>query len=120
MLSENHICRKQREGYLGECNKSKIWAFIQAMLSFNNVKFAEKQINTFRCSSLIFIYTEGFPTKDEVRFPRTPVNIASVSFEQYHEASRRTTSEQMSSPLKSINKFMLKYPQSRSHEFGIQ
>jgi hypothetical protein len=30
----------------------------------------------------------GFPIEEEDRFPRTPVNIASISFEQCHEASR--------------------------------
>jgi hypothetical protein len=63
------------------------------MFGYNNIKYIEKQINTFRCRSLIFIYIEGFPTEDEDRFPRTPVNIASVSLEQYHEASRRIAAE---------------------------
>jgi hypothetical protein len=80
------------------------------MFGFSNVEFAEKQINTFRCSSLIFIYIEGFPTEDEVRFPITPVNIASVFFEQYHEASRRTAAEQMDSPFRSIIKSLFNEP----------
>jgi hypothetical protein len=110
MLSKNPIRRKQREGYFGESNKSKIWAFIQVMFGFNNVKFAQKQINTFRCNSLIFIYTEGFPTKDEDRFSRTPVIIASVSIEQYHEASRRTAADQMGSPLRSEHQVHTQVP----------
>jgi hypothetical protein len=69
-----------------------------------------ERINTFRCSSLIFIYTEGFPTEDEIRFPKTPVFIASVFIEQYHEASRRTAAEQMGSPFRSVFRSMLKYP----------
>jgi hypothetical protein len=101
MLSKNPICRKRREGYFGESSKDKTWVLIQVMFGFNNIKYAEKQINTFRCSGLIFIYTEGFPTEDEVRFLRTPVDIVSISFEQYHEASRRTAAEQMGSPFRS-------------------
>jgi hypothetical protein len=81
MLSKNPICRKRREGYFGESSKDKTWVLIQVIFGFNNIKYAEKQINTFRCRSLIFISIEGFPTEDEDRFPRTPVNIASVSFE---------------------------------------
>jgi hypothetical protein len=120
MLSKNPICRKQREGYFGESSKDKRWVLIQVMFGVNNIKYAEKQINTFRCSSLIFIYTERFPTEKEIRFPRTPVNIASVSIELYHEASRRTAAEQMSPPFRSVFKPLLKYRSSRSHEFGIQ
>jgi hypothetical protein len=120
MLSKNPICRKRREGYFGESSKSKIWVFIQVMFGFNNVKFAEKQINVFRCSNLIFIYSEGFPTKDEVRFPRTPVIIASIFFEQYHEASRRTAQSRWVLLLEVYIISLLKYPTSRSHEFGIQ
>jgi hypothetical protein len=58
---------------------------------------------------MIYIFTEGFPSEEEIRFPRTPVNIALVSIEQYYEPSRRTAAEQMGSPLRSIFKFMLKY-----------
>jgi hypothetical protein len=83
---------------------------IQILFGFINIKYAEKQINTFRCSSLIVIYTEGFPTQDEVRFPRTPVIIASVFFEKYHEASRRTAAEKMSSPFRSIHQIFAQVP----------
>jgi hypothetical protein len=81
------------------------------MFGFNDVKYSEKLINTFRCSKvMIYIFTEGFPTEGEVRFPRTPVNIASVFFKQYHEANRKTAAEQIGSPLRSEFIFMLKYP----------
>jgi hypothetical protein len=110
-LSKNHICRKRREEYFGECSKDKTWVYIKVMFGFSDVKYAEKLINTFRCSRvIIYIFTEGFPTEEEIRFLRTPVNIVSVSIEQYHEASRRTAAEQMGSPLRSEFKFMLKYP----------
>jgi hypothetical protein len=110
MLSKNPICRKRREGYFGESSKDKTWIIIQAMFEVNNIKYAEKQINPFRCNSLIFLYTEGFPTEDEVRFPRTPFNIASVSFEQYHEASRRTAAEQIGSPFRSEHQVHAQVP----------
>jgi hypothetical protein len=110
-LSKNPICRKQRKGYFGECSKDKIRVYIQVIIGFNIIKYAEKLINTFRCSRVtIYIFTEGFPTEEEFRFPRTSVNIATLSFEQHHEASRRTAAEQMGSPLRSRVKFMLKDP----------
>jgi hypothetical protein len=57
---------------------------------------------------------------NEVKFLRTPVNIALVFFEQYLEANRRIAAAQMGSPLRSVFKFMFKIPSSRSCEFGIQ
>jgi hypothetical protein len=96
--------------YPDEAEKIVFWIFVPIIFGFSNVDFAEKQINTFRCSSLtIFIYTEGFNTEDEVEFPRTPVN-ASFFSEPYHEASWGTAAEQKSSPLRSDFIFMLKYP----------
>jgi hypothetical protein len=109
-LSKNPICRKQREGYFWECSKDKTRVYIQIIIGFSEVKYEEKLINTFRCSRvIIYIFTEGFPTEEEIRFPRTPVNIAILSIEQQREASRRTAAEQMGSPLRSVFKFMLKY-----------
>jgi hypothetical protein len=68
-------------------------------------------MNTFRCSSLtVFIYTEGFPTKDEVEFLRAPVKVVALFFDPYHEASRGTAAEQKSSPLRSAIIFMLNDP----------
>jgi hypothetical protein len=85
--------------------------FTPILFGFSNVDFAEKQINTFRCSSLtIFIYPEGFHTKDEVEFPRTPVNVVALFSDPYHEASRGAAAEQKGSPLRSAIKFMLKCP----------
>jgi hypothetical protein len=81
-LSKNPICGKRRKGYFGECNKDKTWVYIQVILGFNDVKYAEKLINTFRCSRvIIYIFTEGFPTEEEFRFPRTSVNISALSLE---------------------------------------
>jgi hypothetical protein len=81
---------------------------IQVLFGFSYVNFAEKQIKTFRCSNLaVLIYTEGFPTKDEIEIPRTPVNVVELFFDPYHRASRGTAAEQKSSPLRSEIIFML-------------
>jgi hypothetical protein len=111
MLGKNPSCRKRNEAYSEELKKVIIWLAIQVMFGFSNVHFAEKQINTFRCNSLtIFIYTEGFHTKIEFEFSRTPVNVVSFFSGPYHEPSRGTAAEQKGSPLRSDIKFRLKYP----------
>jgi hypothetical protein len=111
MLGENTSCRRRSEEYFEELKKVINWLAIQVMFGFSNVHFAEKQINTFRCSKLtIFIYTEGSHTKIEVEFPRTPVNVTSFFSELYHEASRGAAAEQKGSSLRSEINFMLKYP----------
>jgi hypothetical protein len=75
------------------------------------MKYTEQMINTFRCSNLtIFIFTKEFHTEKKNRFPRTPVNITSVSIEQHQEASKGTAAEQMSSFLRSVFNSLLKYP----------
>jgi hypothetical protein len=110
LLSKNPICGRRREGYFGESSKGKTWVYVQVMFGFNEVKYTEKMINTFRCSKIIiYIFTEGFHTEEKSRCQRTAVNNALLFFEQYHEASRRTSAEQMGSPLRSVFKFMLKY-----------
>jgi hypothetical protein len=81
LLSKNPICRKQREGYFGECR-----------------------------NLTIFIFTEEFHTQKKNRCQRTPVNKALLLFDKYHEASRRAAAEQIGSPFRSEFKFMLKYP----------
>jgi hypothetical protein len=96
------ICRRRKVVYPDEAEKIVFWVFVPIIFGISNIKFAEKQINTYRCSSLIiFIYTEGFRTKSEVNFPRTPVNVVSLHFDPYHEASRGTAAEQKSFPLRS-------------------
>jgi hypothetical protein len=81
------------------------------MFSFSVEEFSENMINTFRCADMrIYFFTDGFHNEEEVRFSRSPINNASVFFDQYHEASRRTAAEQMSSPLRSVFNFMFKYP----------
>jgi hypothetical protein len=96
------ICRRRRAVYPDEAERIVFWVFVPIMFGFSNIKFAEKQINTFRCSRLLIsIYTEGFPTKNEVEYPRTLVNVASFFSEQYQEVSRGTAAEQKSSPLRS-------------------
>jgi hypothetical protein len=58
-----------------------------------------------------FLFTlRGFHTEDEVEFLRTPVNVVSFFSGPYHEASRGAAAEQKSSPLRSENIFMLKFP----------
>jgi hypothetical protein len=111
LLSKNPICGKRRDGYPGESSKGEIRVYIQVMIDFNEVKCTEKMINIFR-SSKVMIYgiTEGFHTEKKNRYRRTPVNNALLSIDQYHKTSRRTAAEQMGSPLRSVNKFMLKYP----------
>jgi hypothetical protein len=78
------------------------------LLNNNVIKIEQRLIENYK--KRIFIYTEGFHTKDEVEFPRTPVNVVSFFSEPYHEASRGAASEQKGSPLRSIFKLMLKYP----------
>jgi hypothetical protein len=59
---------------------------------------------------MVYLITEGFHTYEKNGFLRTPINSALLIIVQYHEASRRTAAEQMGSPLRSVFKFMLKYP----------
>jgi hypothetical protein len=110
LLGKNPISKRRRKEYSDEQGKVITWVVVQVMFGYSNVDFAEKQINTFRCSSFIFVYTEGFHTELEVEFFRTLVYIASVFLNQHHEASRRTAAEQMGSSLRSAFKFMLKKP----------
>jgi hypothetical protein len=110
-LCKKHICRKQRAVFPDEAEKIVFWVFVPIIFGVSNIKFAEKQINTFRWSGLIIsIYPEGFPTKSEVEFQRTSVNVVSFFSGPCYEASRRTAAEQKSSPLRSEITFMLSYP----------
>jgi hypothetical protein len=81
-------CRKQRAVFPDEDEIIIYWVFVLVMFGLSNIKFAEKHINTYRCSGLLIsIYTEGFHTKSEVEYPRTPVNIVTFFFEPCQEAS---------------------------------
>jgi hypothetical protein len=110
-LCKKPICRRRRAVYPDEAEKIVFWVFVPIIFGVSNIKFAEKQINTFRFSRLIIsIYPEGFHTKSEVEFLRTPVNVVSFFSGPYHDASRGAAAEQKSSPLRSEFIFMLKYP----------
>jgi hypothetical protein len=117
MLGKNPVYRKQREEYTEEDEEEKTWMYVQMIFGFNDFKYSEKMINTFRCSKIIiFIYTEGFHMKEKDRCRRTPVNIAALFIEQHPEASRGTAAEQKSTPFRSAFNTLLKYlfhPESR-------
>jgi hypothetical protein len=111
MLSKNPVCGKRREEYFGEYSRSKTWVFIQVIFGFNEVKYTEKMINSFRCSKIvIYLFTEGFHTEKKNEFQRTPANIVSLFFDQYRETRRRTAAEQMGSPFRSVHQILAQVP----------
>jgi hypothetical protein len=110
LLSKKPICVKLRRGFFEKIFREGKRVFnLFIFESILVLKFAEQIINTFRCSKMtIYIFTEGFHANKKNGFLRTPVNSALLSLVQYHEASRRTATEQMGSPLRSVFRFMFK------------
>jgi hypothetical protein len=101
--------RKQRAVFPGEDAVIVHWVFVPVKFGLSSIKFAEKNINTYRCSRLLISnYTEGFRTKNEFEFPRIPVNIASFFSEPCREASRGLQQSRRAPPKEAYSFLVLK------------